>query len=335
MDTSVANNGLLSFPIVVADSAGNTYSTDGDLNSNGQRLLVFSAHNVQALGGGTTITITLETASASVLFMAASAAEFSGLATVSPLDRSSGSSGYGSSITSGATAPTTHADELLLGVAFVTGFAGNASPPPPPPPAPASFTPGAGYTAMPSADGTYTTGSFSYRYDLESEFRIVSASGSYQADGTLGDSRLYVAALFTYRAAGTASPPGIPVPAAPVTASGLLDISSLVRVSRGKVVQLAGGGFSQKVTIRNVVGGSFHGPLALVLEHLPRKVKLRSRTGFTTQVAPPGSPFVDILPNSLDLFRPGDSVTVTLTFSGAVQRRLHFDTRVLAGAGVR
>jgi hypothetical protein len=98
-------------------------------------------------------------------------------------------------------------------------------------------------------------------------------------------------------------------------------ISAQVRVRH------RGGRSRQRLTLSNG-GTAIRGPLFLVLDGLPPRVRLRRPAG-TTQ-APVGDPFVK-LDLSLD---PGQSVSVVLNFSNPRQRHLRFDVRVLAGTGV-
>src|SRR5206468_226909 len=85
----------------------------------------------------------------------------------------------------GFTAATTQASELLIGAIGVLQ------------PLTSGFTPGAGYTGLPR-DGTANgTGDVT----IDPEFRIVAATGTYQADGTLAASALWSAGIATYKGA--------------------------------------------------------------------------------------------------------------------------------------
>jgi hypothetical protein len=114
----------------------------------------------------------------------------------------------------------------------------------------------------------------------------------------------------------------------PTTA--VLEVTSLVSVSVGPARFVpATGRFRKKITVRNTGADPIRGPLALVLDHLPRKVRLRRATGFTRTLAPLGSPVVDFVPPG-GVLNPGQSVTLTLEFVNPQRRRLNFTTRVLA-----
>src|SRR5438093_10761037 len=95
----------------VTDSAGNTYTIDRDQNdgSQGDRVLLFSARNVRPLPAGGTISLSFPSAAE----CHASADEFTGLAA---LDRAAAAWGTTAALSSGATAPTSQAAELLFGV---------------------------------------------------------------------------------------------------------------------------------------------------------------------------------------------------------------------------
>jgi hypothetical protein len=165
--------------VTVADDAGNAYAKDADVANGAQRTLVFSAHHAHALPAGASLTITL--AGGGIQFQTlASAAEFAGLGAAVPVDATHGGSGSSASPSSGPAA-TSHADDLLLGA--ISAQAGSL--PGNPPPGPVAFTPGSGYTALASV----TAGSGLLRLDLMPEYRVVSAAGSFVADGAFGDSR--------------------------------------------------------------------------------------------------------------------------------------------------
>lgn len=190
-------------PVSATDSKGNTYTADADIQhseSGRLRTVIFSAHNVTALVSGDLITITHPLA----FEKAVSANEFSGLLGPSPLDQTAAAIGNSASPNSGATATTAQADELLIGALGVEGFATE------------TFTPGAGYTLLPRA-GTLG-GSQATNVTINPEFRIVSATGSYVADGTNSASARWAAAIASYRMV-TSSPTETPTATATTTAT--------------------------------------------------------------------------------------------------------------------
>src|SRR5438874_8979318 len=101
------------------DSAGNTYSQNASGARAGTvRTVILSAHNVNALASGNTITVTFPATASSR--SAVTADEFSGLAKTGTFDQ--GHTGNGSSATqpdSGFTATTAQAPALLLGAVGV------------------------------------------------------------------------------------------------------------------------------------------------------------------------------------------------------------------------
>src|SRR5437763_658619 len=100
------------------DSKGNTYSLAADItNVSNVRTVILAAHNVTALVSGDTITVTHPSASVRAL----SANEFSGLSPTSALDQTHTATGSSTAPSSGATAATSEAAELLLGAMGVAG----------------------------------------------------------------------------------------------------------------------------------------------------------------------------------------------------------------------
>jgi hypothetical protein len=178
----------------VTDAAGNTYTKDADVGFMQGRTLVFSAPVGHALKAGDVITITLGGTDLNQGPTVASAAEFGGLLAANPVDQTAMNGSAGMDPSSGTTAsPTSQANELLIGAIF----AGLPASLPMQGPPPATFTPGAGYTALASPDNTALFATL----DLEAEYQITSAVGTYQANGTFTDSRAWRAALVTYKAA--------------------------------------------------------------------------------------------------------------------------------------
>jgi len=174
------------------DSQGNSYSVDVNEYYSGAGLytIVCSAHNVSALGTSDMITLTFSSGTYGV---AATVHEFSGLAAVATIDQAASNNGSSATPSSGSTATTTQADELLVGAIGVSG------------PPTDSFTPGSGYTVLSSIGFTGV-----WNGTIRPEYQIVSATGSYQADGTLGTSSGWAAGIATYKAAA-ATPPSLPV----------------------------------------------------------------------------------------------------------------------------
>ena len=128
--------------VSATDAKGNTYSVAADVtNASNVRTVILAAHNVTALVSGDTITVTHPSASLRAL----SANEFSGVSPTSALDQTHTATGSSTTPSSGATAATTEAAELLLGAMGVAGTTSD------------TFTAGASYTALAQA-GTPTIG---------------------------------------------------------------------------------------------------------------------------------------------------------------------------------
>src|SRR6266404_3471303 len=120
-------------PVSGADSAGNVYDVAADVtNASHVRTVILATHNVAALASGNTITVTHPSVAARAL----SANEFSGVSKTAALDQTSTAAGASTSPSSGSTAATTRANELLIGAIGVDG------------PLADTFTAGGSYTAL-------------------------------------------------------------------------------------------------------------------------------------------------------------------------------------------
>jgi hypothetical protein len=172
-------SGTFAGAVGCSDTAGNVYSVDADRNNGGSgRVTICSAHGVAALASGDKITVHYPAFSG---YTSATANEFSGLLPSGALDKTSTATGNNAAPSSGLTATTSQADELLYGAIFFSGtnFA--------------TFTPGAGYTR--------TNADLAGR-PLASEYQFVSATGTYRANGTLSTANQWAAGIATYRASG-------------------------------------------------------------------------------------------------------------------------------------
>ncbi len=168
--------------VTATDSAGNVYTADASASNSGDvRTVILAAHNVTALAPGQTITVTHPSVTARAL----TANEFAGLLP-NPLDRVQTGTGSGTVPSSGLTAPTTQAYELLIGAIGAEGPSGD------------SFTAGPFFTGLPRA-GT-SGGSASSNVTINPQFRIASLTGAYASNGTLGTSRDWASAIATYKA---------------------------------------------------------------------------------------------------------------------------------------
>ena len=142
-----------------SDTVGNTYAVARDINDGGagDRTVTLVALNARALAAGATITLTYPSSAETHL----SVDEYAG---VTGVDISAGSSSSGSAFTSGSTAPTSQANEILVGDVG----------------AESATTPGwaSGWTGLPTL-------AVSTDY-LGTAYRLVTATGSYAATGTVG-----------------------------------------------------------------------------------------------------------------------------------------------------
>src|SRR5205809_813734 len=166
------------------DSAGNAYGADVQGARSGTvRTVILSAHNVNALAGGSTITVTFPSTSNR---RAVTANEFSGLAKTGTFDQSHTGNANSGTADSGFTATTTQAAELLFGAIGVAGAASD------------TFTAG-----NDGHGGTYTAltrvnsgGSIFY---IAPEYEVVAAANTYKATATI-TSQNWAGDIATYKA---------------------------------------------------------------------------------------------------------------------------------------
>jgi hypothetical protein len=112
------------------------------------------------------------------------------------------------------------------------------------------------------------------------------------------------------------------------------DVSNQMRVMRsGFNFHRATGQYEQKITVKNVGATAIDGPLSLVLDDLRANANLFNSTGFTQCAAPLLSSFIDITASGP--FHAGDVVTFVLKFTNPSNMGILYNTRVLAGSGVR
>jgi hypothetical protein len=186
--------------IGVADTKGNTYHQDL-LFLAGNPTSIYSAPVTTALVPGDQITVTF-TGGTPPIFSIATAVEFAGLV-AGALDQTHTDNGLNTSPNSGPTATTTQPKEVLFGVIATGANSSNATPPT------INFTPGMNYIALTSAQNSAVLpGPSGATFRLDPEFRLVSATGQYVADGTLMlagsvSSFSWGAGIATYKAADT------------------------------------------------------------------------------------------------------------------------------------
>ena len=216
-------------PVTATDSQGNVYSVDSDrMTSDSGRVVLLSAHSVRSLGPGDTITISHPFSGG----RAASANQFSGLTPTNTLDQTSTGEGVGTSVGTG-TVNTTQANELIVGSFGVDGTT-------------AQFTRGSGFSGTPSVvapgDGS-----------LHTEYRIVSSTGAYTANGSLSVSTGWAGAMATYKVDMTAPAVTINNPAGGATTS---DTTPTITGTAGSERS-----DSDTVTVRIYSGPNTSGPL--------------------------------------------------------------------------
>ncbi len=173
--------------VSVADSRGNTYTDDADImngtsgSGTGVRTVVLSAPVTTALVSGDTITITFP----SVGSKAVSIYSVNDLISASRVDKTATGTGNSSSPSSGATAATTHANELLIGAVGSESKISSTT-----------MTAGSSFTLLNNASAD--TGNSSTSITVFPEYRIVSATGAQTAGGSLLSSDRWAAGIATY-----------------------------------------------------------------------------------------------------------------------------------------
>ena len=185
--------------VICSDSKGNSYTTDVTRVAPAGIVSICSTHGIPAakvlVAGIDTITVTFAAGGSG---RSVSASEFSGLAAIGTIDRTQSATNSTNSPSSGVTAATSQADEILFGAIWFSGT--NA----------ATFTAGSG-ACTGSPTGTYTLtnpvignglGGGLIR-PLATEYRVATATGTYAACGTLSIGNPWAAAIATYKVAPT------------------------------------------------------------------------------------------------------------------------------------
>lgn len=164
----------------VSDNKGNSYSmaVGPTTLGNGRAYIFYSVVDT----GGTNFIITI-TASASSIHTAA-AAEYSGVATSTPLDQIAAATGNGTAASSGATPTTTQANELIMGMVY--------SPPNVP-----TISAGATFTFRVNRVNNS-------RGSILLEDKNVTSTGTQTATGTISATNDWIAQCATFKEAGAA-----------------------------------------------------------------------------------------------------------------------------------
>lgn len=163
----------------ITDSASNSYSIHSAtrITLGGTAQLICSGYLTTGLTSGQTITVTL----AAAVGGAVEACEFSSVASSSAFDKATAASiAFDTAFTTGNTATTTQADELLFGINFANSNA-------------RTFVPTGSFTEI--TDAAY----FSWR--MQTQYRVVSATGAYASTATADSATAGLASIATYKAA--------------------------------------------------------------------------------------------------------------------------------------
>jgi len=172
--------------VTVTDSAGNAYTqVELEINTGEIRTYLFAAYDVNAMPAGSEITISMNVA---VTSQAAVAALFNGLADSGALDQlASNNADTSSNPSSSATATTTQADELLIGVVGIEGPAGDNA--------------GTWENSFLTGPRTGTTGGTDdTNITISMGYRVVDATGAYTAAKSGITVRDWAAIIGTFKA---------------------------------------------------------------------------------------------------------------------------------------
>jgi len=175
--------------LTCSDDKGNSYTTDviKEYSSSPPNYPIAAICSAQIAAGKVPATITLSHHDA--YNRVAMVHEYSGLLAAPAVDKTSSGGGNNAAPSSGATAVTTQADELVIGA--VSAADGNVS--------------------IFNSDGSFPGGPFqlaqssgSYPRALQTQYRIVSSTGAYTYAPTLTASRRWAAAVATYKGSAAA-----------------------------------------------------------------------------------------------------------------------------------
>jgi hypothetical protein len=165
----------------ITDSRGNSYTVDSTIinASFGFNTFIGSGYAATALAAGDTITVAFSASYYSLRLVAA--AEFSGIPASGRLDQKAGATGNSAAPSSGSTATTAQATELVVG-----GLGSSSL---------ATFTPATGFTALTRVSATLG----SVNLSIYQAYELVQTRAQYQASGTLSASSPWNAGVATYR----------------------------------------------------------------------------------------------------------------------------------------
>jgi hypothetical protein len=91
----------------------------------------------------------------------------------------------------------------------------------------------------------------------------------------------------------------------------------------------------QTISLTNIGTGNMSGQVSLILDQLSINASLYSPSGTTICSGPQGSPFVNVSVGPDGVFTPGETVNLTLQFTNTNNQAITYNTRILAGTGVR
>lgn len=162
-------------------------------------------------------------------------------------------------------------------------------------------------------------------YGLHAIFAVYNGGNEFTGGSLRTNSRSTSALLFQQ-----VGLPPIPLPSLPPPQPSSLfatNVSSMVRV---RMDRRQNRGNKVRVILENQSNATIKGPISLILDGLSRGIFLRTRAGLARANGTSGSPYVT---SDVEL-RPGQSITLTISFSNPKNRAINFKPVVVAGAGI-
>lgn len=171
------------FASAMTDTAGNPYTSRHTYSQVGQSVTLFEGDLTSGLSSGQSVTATIPDGGALMVY------EFSGLLTGTSFDKQANATAVATTYSSGATAVTTQADELLFAITSVQT---------------------ASATSAPDAPWTEIDENLWFAaQDVQIAYQVVAAAAAYTSTGTITASSGYMATIDTFKGAAAGADTGL------------------------------------------------------------------------------------------------------------------------------